>query len=410
MDSTVLLHLLAQLAPGRVRALHVDHGLHPDSRRWAEHCRGVAAALGVPVRVLAVRVRPAGRGPEAAAREARYAALAAELAAGEALAVAHHREDQVETVWLRARRGAGVDGLGGMPERRSLGAGLLWRPLLDVPRSRLHAWARARQLCWIEDPQNLDLRLARVHARRIVLPALRRHWPELDDRLLAWAHANRRLSARLREAGERLAAQARQGRWLRLDPLREAPPVLRAQALRAFARNQRLPPFGAQALARIERELLDCAPDRLPQLDWHGWRLVRWRDGLCWLPPLEGPPPDAGGRLAAGVTVLPGDAGTLDLSVAPGVGSLSWRFARGSDRIRPAGDAHHRRLKQLFQQAGWPPWLRRRAPLLLLSGRPLMVPGLCRTALACELYTRGMLAVRWHCGLPGAQGWTRQDP
>jgi len=110
-DSHVLLHWLASqraaLAPHRLRAVHVEHGLHPDCARWAEHCAAVCAALGVPLDVRPVDARPAaGESAEAAARNARYAALAADMQAGDLLLTAHHQADQAETVLLALLRGA----------------------------------------------------------------------------------------------------------------------------------------------------------------------------------------------------------------------------------------------------------------------------------------------------------------
>ncbi|HEY1588847.1 MAG TPA: tRNA lysidine(34) synthetase TilS, partial [Rhodanobacter sp.] len=114
-DSTALLHALAQLPAARaraLRALHVDHGLHADSAAWAEHCQRFCAALAVPCEVLRVQVDIGkGDGLEAAARRARYDALATHLHEGEWLLLGHHRDDQVETVLLKLLRGAGLDGL-----------------------------------------------------------------------------------------------------------------------------------------------------------------------------------------------------------------------------------------------------------------------------------------------------------
>lgn len=195
LDSTVLLHALAQLPAARARglvALHVDHGLHPASAAWARHCCGTAAALGVEARVLPVQINRAGRGLEAAARAARHAALAAALPADGVLVLAHHADDQSETVLLKLLRGAGPEGLGGMRALRVLPQGWLWRPLLDLPRETLRGYALAQGLEWIEDPTNADLRHARNRLRHEILPALRRHWPPLDASL---AHAARHAQA-----------------------------------------------------------------------------------------------------------------------------------------------------------------------------------------------------------------------
>ncbi|MBT9532242.1 MAG: tRNA lysidine(34) synthetase TilS, partial [Pseudomonas sp.] len=140
LDSTVLLHLMVSLsrrmALPQVRAVHVEHGLQAVAAAWPAHCQQVCTALGVPLRVRAVQVAP-GASLERAAREARYAAFADELEAGELLLTAQHRDDQAETLLFRLLRGAGVRGLAGMPASRALGRGHLLRPLLTASRAEL---------------------------------------------------------------------------------------------------------------------------------------------------------------------------------------------------------------------------------------------------------------------------------
>ncbi|HQX05628.1 MAG TPA: tRNA lysidine(34) synthetase TilS, partial [Zoogloea sp.] len=162
LDSTVLLHVLAALREQlgfELSAVHINHGLISGSAAWAAPCRQLCDGLGVPLLVREVVVRrdhPGGI--EAAAREARHAALQ-EDADGALLVLAHHRDDQAETVLFRALRGAGVRGAGGMrvlDARRAI-----WRPLLDVPRRDLKAYAEEHALVWVEDPSNQDLRFSR---------------------------------------------------------------------------------------------------------------------------------------------------------------------------------------------------------------------------------------------------------
>src|SRR5438445_2204018 len=176
MDSSVLLHALAASMHARardLRALHVDHGLHPDSAHWAEHCRAFAARLDIPIETVRVAIdHDSGTGLEDAARRARMAAFAQNLRPGEVLALAQHRDDQAETVLLKLLRGAGPEGLGGMRVLREFGMGQLWRPLLDLTRAHLHEYAQARGLRWIEDPSNAHTQLRRNFLRQAILPRL----------------------------------------------------------------------------------------------------------------------------------------------------------------------------------------------------------------------------------------------
>ncbi|HEX7916403.1 MAG TPA: tRNA lysidine(34) synthetase TilS, partial [Rudaea sp.] len=172
-DSSVLLHMLARSVVARargLRAIHVDHGLHADSAAWSEHCRATAAELNIALDVVRVEVeRDRGSGLEDAARMARRAAFARLLHPGEILALAHHRDDQAETVLLKLLRGAGPEGLGGMRGLRAFGAGYLWRPLLAEPRAALLTYAREHDLRWLDDPSNTDTTLRRNFLRGEIL-------------------------------------------------------------------------------------------------------------------------------------------------------------------------------------------------------------------------------------------------
>ena len=250
LDSSVLLHLLARLSNREalppLSAIHIHHGLQPVADAWPEHCRQVCAALGIPLQVRHVQVA-SGASLERAAREARYAALAAELGAGDVLLTAQHRDDQAETLLFRLLRGAGVRGLAGMPSSRRLGRGWLVRPLLDVSRRELEAYAQAEGLNWVEDPSNQDDRMARNYLRNRVMPLLAARWPQAQNNLA-------RSAVHLREAQELLDDLARQDLaaarqdpapfpWLPLPSLALAPLVSLSPARQRNAMRHWLAPL-----------------------------------------------------------------------------------------------------------------------------------------------------------------------
>src|SRR5262245_780228 len=171
-DSVALLHLLVGLAAHwrlTLHALHVDHGLRADSGRDAEFVTALGGRLGVPVMVAAVDVQRRGS-VEAAAREARHAALAthAERIGAARIALGHTLDDQAETVLMRVLTGAGARGLAGIPPVR----GRIIRPLLGLRRRELQDELRAAGLDWREDPTNHDRKFLRNRVRHDVLPYL----------------------------------------------------------------------------------------------------------------------------------------------------------------------------------------------------------------------------------------------
>jgi len=159
-----------------VVAVVVDHGLQEESDATAERAAQQARSLGAEARVVRVHVDASHPdGPEAAAREARYAALG-EVAREEraaAVLLGHTLDDQAETVLLGLARGAGAASLQGMAAERPDDDGLRWvRPLLAVRRATTRSACEASGVSPWDDPHNRDLRFARVRARETVLPVL----------------------------------------------------------------------------------------------------------------------------------------------------------------------------------------------------------------------------------------------
>jgi tRNA(Ile)-lysidine synthase len=390
VDSHVLLHRLANQGhhDRTLMALYVDHGLQAAATAWGEHCAQVCRALNVPFRVLQINARPTpGESPEAAARCARYAALAAELGPDSALLTAHHRDDQAETLLLQLLRGAGPHGLAAMPAMSRLGQGWLLRPLLNVDRAELLAYAHAHDLQWIEDASNQDTGFDRNYLRHQVLPLLRERWPATNRTLARSARLCAETAAWLdEEAAADLAGVATDRPDCLAIPALQALSELRQRnVLRYWLRQLNLPIPEARQLQHILHDVLTAATDRNPCVRWPGAEVRRYRDVLYAMSPLR--PHEARQRFIwrADEEGWP----TLDL---PGIGQLRMQetmgtglrpevlaggvlivqFRQGGERFRPIGRAHSQELKKLLQQAGIPPWERERLPLVYLPPSPTL--------------------------------------
>ncbi|HHH36150.1 MAG TPA: tRNA lysidine(34) synthetase TilS [Gammaproteobacteria bacterium] len=394
LDSHVLLHALASLRerlPGRLAAVHVDHGLSPDAPRWAAHCRAVCAGLDVPLELLHADAAPGrGESPEAAARAARYRALAGLMGEGDCLLTAHHQDDQAETLLLQLLRGAGPHGLAAMPFRNGFAAGSHVRPLLDFGRTALAAYAREAKLSWVEDESNFDTGIRRNFLRHQVLPLLRERWPRAAITLARSAShcadaailLDRMAAADLENLGDK------EGRRLHVPALRRLEGPRRRNLLRYWCRHVGLPLPRAAHLRRIEVDLLQSPPDRMPLVRWPGAEVRRYRDWLHALPPrdafdatvvlswnLEGPLPLPGGNGLLTARRIRGGG----LRAPDGGAGVEVRFRRGGERCRMADGRHHP-LKKLLQEKGVPPWERDRLPLIYVEGELAAVADLwiCR--------------------------------
>ena len=384
LDSHVLLHLCARLERvSRVPALtavHVHHGLQANADAWAVHCKQTCQDLNIPFLLIKVdaSARP-GESPEEAARNARYRAILSQLAPGEIVLTAQHRDDQAETLLLQLMRGAGLAGLAAMPECSELGPGLLMRPLLSYSRQELQAYAEQFNLRWVDDPSNLSMDHDRNYLRHRIIPLLAHRWPGVKKALSRTANhcaeAQRLLGdwsadlcqSALRADGESLDAE-------RLKSLRRADQRL---VLREWLRHSgyRMPP--AVTIERILREVLPAARDKTPVVSWGEGEVRCYRNGIFLLPPQT--PVDAGLTITWNgkcVLTLPDGNGKLTATMIEGrgiapeawqTGAITVRYRKGGESCRLPRRMGTRELKKLFQEAGIPPWLRARAPLVYIN-------------------------------------------
>lgn len=173
-----------------IRALHVNHGVSPHADDWVEHCEALCRSHSVPLITVNVEI-PTGRGGfEALARKARYQAFTKHLREHEVLVLAHHRDDQLETILMRMQKGVDVALLAGIPESRKIARGFLARPWLGITRQQIKLWAQAQGIAWVEDESNSDLTFTRNRLRHQVLPKLSE---PLCHELLRLSDASKRL-------------------------------------------------------------------------------------------------------------------------------------------------------------------------------------------------------------------------
>jgi tRNA(Ile)-lysidine synthase len=380
LDSTVLLHALATL-PGfdrqRLRAVHVDHGLHRDSESWSKRCAEFASGLAVPMQTLQVQVRGvADYGPEGAARRARYAAFTSALQSGDLLLTAHHADDQAETLLLRALRSAGLEGLAAMRPLRALGPAWLGRPLLDTPRSAIADYAQRHSLNWIEDPSNADERLDRNFLRHRVFPLLEARWPQARRALADSARHLRGADAAARaELDRRVAAATGESAGQLLIPqLLEFANDEIATLIRHWLMQCALPPPPPRVLDDLLTQMTKAQTDRNLHVRWPGGEVRRYRDRLFAMPPQSSLAQwtDRDWNLPEAFDF--GDGRVLRLNGSTPPRRLQVRARRGGEALVVADNRPRRDLRLLFQEHGIPPWQRERLPYVY-DGTTLIAVG-----------------------------------
>lgn len=407
-DSVVLLDALVAVAAGHgIVALHVDHGLSPNAEAWAAFCADLCAARGIAFVSRRVEVPHLPQTSlEGEARRLRYAALAeaARSAGASVVALAHHRDDQAETLLLQLLRGAGPHGLAAMTQVRADPRGVTWwRPLLRVARPAIDAYAQARALPFVDDESNALPRHRRNAVRHIVMPALRDAGFAAAAATLARAAAHQADAMRLADDLADLDARvAHDGGTLDRAALASLPAHRARNLLRWFLHERGLAPPSAARLADMLAQLSRagagaqvCVRHDGAELGLHAGRIH-----------VHGAPPAPFALRWAGEPTLALPHGVLRFAGTTAAGALSAarlesavievRLRRGGERLQVAANRPRRALKALLQDAGLPPWERRALPLVMAGDEVVAVPGV---GIACAWHSHAEepgVAVTWH--------------
>ncbi|NIG62766.1 MAG: tRNA lysidine(34) synthetase TilS [Serratia symbiotica] len=391
LDSTVLLHLLAQLREQHpkfeLRAVHVNHGLSAFADTWEDHCGRQCSAWQVPMTVQRVQVDARMGGIEAAARTARYNAFNAMLKADEILITAQHLDDQSETFLLALKRGSGPAGLSAMAACGRLSNHVLLRPLLGFSRLQLEDYAQQHQLSWIDDDSNENPRFDRNFLRLQVLPLLNERWPHFTSSVARSASLCAEQEQLLDELlADQLRTLLAEDNSLVIEGLLGCSPACRFALLRRWIALQDVTLPSREQLQHLWDEVALSRVDAAPRLQLGTYQIRRFHGRLYLLPlmtnirdirlnwsrtaPLT--LPDGLGHLISG-------KGKMHLRSPHHAQQVSVRFsAQGSVSI--VGRARSLPIKKLWQELGVPPWLRERIPLIYYDEQLIAALG----AFVCE--------------------------
>ena len=401
VDSVVLLHLLHQLAPRfswQISALHVHHGISPKADAWADFCTGLCAIAHIPLHIEHVDITPLrAHGIEAAARKLRHAAFAGQ--ACDFVALAHHADDQAETLLLQLLRGAGVRGASAMPvlsqSKRLLlaektGSPTVMRPLLHCSRREILDYAAAHGLQWIEDESNADDSYPRNFLRHRLLPLLEQKFPAYRDTLIRSALHFAEASELLDDLARLDSADSIHADTLAVAALHALSQPRAKNVLRYFLHTCGAPMPQAVQLDDMLRQLCDARQDAAVCIVFGDWEVHRYQGRvyviralgefdrnlvLIWHGESELDWPALNTRLRFNHTQGAGIS-LAKLQRAP----VTLRLRRGGESLRPHPNAAMRTLKNLLQEHRVPPWQRDRLPLLYCGEELACVPGVAIAA------------------------------
>lgn len=393
VDSHVLLHALHQLVHTKnialsLQAIHVHHGISSNADHWQSHCEQVCEALKIPLTVQRVCVdSESGDGLEAAARDARYQGFQQVLGDGRILALAHHQQDQAETLLYRLFRGTGIEGLKGMRVLAYRKGLTLFRPLLGLSKDTILEYAREHQLKWIEDESNQDLTLQRNYIRHQVLPTIQKQWPQVERTLSRLANLADETSTIVDTVAkiDWDDCSHPQDKTLDLACLFQLP-LARQKALIRFWCQQHQCELPSEAQLNTILDVFASADeDKQPEVCWGEVRVRRYLDRLWLLQNL--PDFDATDQLSwtepENIALISG--GQLQVESTQGKGlatkyfqnhRITIRYRQGSEKIRRPKRQHSEKIKNLMQTYLVPPWLRPRLPLVYVDDCLAYIPSI----------------------------------
>ncbi|MGO3871293.1 MAG: tRNA lysidine(34) synthetase TilS [Alcaligenes sp.] len=282
-------HLWASRRKVTLHFFHIHHGLQALADQWQWHVHDLAARLQRPCHSLRVQVQSrslSADGMESAARDARYQGLAelAQFAGLQHVLLAHHQDDQAETVLMRLLRGTGITGLGAMAPHMQRDHLNYWRPWLDQPRSRIlqasHDFALATGWHAVQDPTNINPDYTRGAVRDLLTPVLDARWPGWQGRLQRQAQLSRETQDVLDSVARQdwLTLQADEsGRSFSLSAWRQLEPARQSMVIRYWLQEQGAGLPTQARLAELLRQLRSVhAQGHDRNLIWkHGQNLIR---------------------------------------------------------------------------------------------------------------------------------------
>ena len=391
LDSCVLLHILVECQktlPFQLLAHHVNHDLSANADTWENFCQDVCKKQNIPLTISKVTInKNSGLGIEATAREVRYKAL--QSSNTDFICLAHHQDDQAETLLLQLARGAGVKGLAGMG---MLGNRLL-RPLLDIPRSTLETYAKQHKLVWIEDESNSDTKFDRNFMRHEILPRLEKQYTAIKKTISRTAQHMAEADSLLDDLAaldvKNCQLNQQDDEQLLLAPLAQLSNERVKNVLRWWLAQHGADIPSVAQLQQITQQLLHASADASVKIKVSASLILRRFQGSAYLVKnvQEGDKDfdrNALGLMWQGeqVIILP-DQSRLLFSQKLGEGIamrhvetalLSIRYRRGGETIKPEENRPTRRLNALLQASRMSPWQRERLPLLFLGEDLVLVP------------------------------------
>ena len=390
IDSSVLLHgvsLLARkgLLQTNIKAIHINHGINESCNQWASFCARICSdyKVSLEIKALTDSYNLSEGISEEILRKERYRAFNSSLASESGLLLAHHNDDQLETLLLRLNRGAGVRGLSGMQESRPLGKGTIYRPLLKFDRQSIEEFAKNEGLEWIEDDSNADTRMDRNFLRHEILPQIESRWPNYRR---SWFKSltliNEAYAVEQKQAEEdMIALSCEKTKALNIRGLERLSRERQRAVIKYWCLKFKGVSLGWNKLHHIVDEFLPTAVMSSTNFCLGDCKISSFRGFLHLVSIAEPGLVDCVWDVRQSDEIVLENNGLLKAKEGKGegicfetTGLLEIRYRRGGEMFRIAG-GRSKSLKKIFQEKGVEPWVRSRVPLIYHDGELISIVG-----------------------------------
>lgn len=274
----LLLHLMAQIFPQKIRAIYIDHQLQDQSAEWGKLVASQTTSLNIPYIIQKVQI--ADGNLEAQARQVRYQAYQQHLQQNEILLLAHHQQDQAETAILRLLSGTGVDGLAAMQPIDYRTNMTIWRPFLDLTREQIAWWTAQLEVKYIDDPMNYDTHYDRVWCREELWPFLTKRFPKMQQALSRTSYVMQDAAEILEEALKADWQYCGSTDYLDLIKLAELSVARQRQLLSGWMKGNGQYRPGFEMVERLKTEVIESKSDAQAALHWNHFYYVRYQNIL----------------------------------------------------------------------------------------------------------------------------------
>lgn len=391
MDSIVLLHLFYSIKnkiSQDIEVLYVNHGLQKEADDWAEFCKGQCQQYEIPFAQLQITEScPKGESIEAWAREKRYALIDKVMSKNDVLFTAHHQDDQVETFFLQALRGAGPRGLASMPIIKKRENYFHARLLLNYSRDDLKYYAEENKLIWQEDKSNFNSRYDRNYFRHKLAPVIEERWPAYRETINRLIDNQKEYKALLDEVAfsDIKLAQNKNINSLDLDVVKKLSLERQKNIIFVWLKELNLKTPGSRNIEKIISDVIYSTIEQSPCVNWENVEVRRYKNIVYASKKIKEHDTNAEYNWEPETVLNISDETLVAKSeLGKGVSKLKMkgadfivRYRQGGEKIHPSDYSHSTTVKQLFQERAVLPWLRDRIPLIYINGELVVIPGFC---------------------------------